>query len=192
MLMPHGEAVPDPAHTSSEPMFAEPESDQGPVDPVQEVIAGLQDQIEKLNKENAQLKDAALRAMAESQNSARRQRQELENFRKWSNESLVADLIPVLDNFDRTIQAVSKGASVESLAEGVNAIERQLRKVLEQYNVRRIDPVGEKFDPALHEAVVTHETAEHADDTVLEVLEAGYVIHDRLIRPSRVKVSKRP
>lgn len=130
--------------------------------------------------------------MAESQNMIRRFRQDAENQRRFAHEGLVRDLIPVMDNFDRTLAAVANGASLDAVADGVKAIEKQLGKAVENHGVQKLHPAGESFDPERHEAVVTHATDEHPEDTVLDVLEAGYVLHDRVIRPSRVRVSKKP
>lgn len=174
---------------SSEPPVLNPE----PTTPenLDDPSAELQARIAELEQEVAQLKDEKLRALAESQNMIRRFRQDTENQRRFAHEGLVRDLIPVMDNFDRTLAALAKGASAEAVAEGVRAIEKQLRKAVEAHGVKRIHPAGEAFDPERHEAVVTHATDEHPEDTVLDVLEAGYVLHDRVIRPSRVRVSKK-
>jgi len=177
-------------HISSEPpvLNPEPTEDVAQPDPSLELRA----RIAELEHEVVQLKDEKLRAMAEAQTMLRRFRQDAENQRKFAHEGLVRDLIPVLDNFDRTLAALAKGASAEAVADGVKAVEKQLRKAVESHGVQRIHPHGEVFDPEKHEAVVTHETDEHPDDTVLDVLEAGYLLHDRVIRPSRVRVSKKP
>lgn len=148
--------------------------------------------VAELEQENKDLRDQMLRAIADAQNTLKRFRLQSESDRRFAQEGLVRDLVPVLDNFDRTLAALEKGASPEAVADGVRAVEKQLRKAVESHGVRRIEPKGELFDPVVHEAVITHVTDEHPDDTVLDVLEAGYVLHDRVIRPSRVRVSKRP
>ena len=182
----------DPMFNDAEEVEASSEPTQleeaPPIDNTPVLLA----RIGELEHENLELKDQKLRAMAESQNTLRRFRAEAENQRKFAHEGIVRDLIPVLDNFDRTLAAIEKAATIEALTEGVKAIEKQLKKVIESHGVQRIDPQGEMFDPVMHEAVVTHASEEHPEDTILDVIEAGYVLHDRVIRPSRVRVSKKP
>ena len=148
--------------------------------------------IEKLKGENDSLKDAMMRAMAEAQNIRRRVQEQMQTERKYAAEGLVRDLIPVLDNFARTMDAINKGANAEKIAEGVAQIEKLMMKALEGANVVRVKSVGEAFNPEMHEALTTLETDEFADDTVVDEIEAGYMIHDRVIRPARVRVSKKP
>ena len=160
-------------------------------DPRDEQIAMLSKQVEVLAAALKEAKDEQLRAMAESQNVQRRMRQQHEIDRKYGAVPVIQDLIPVLDNFERTIQAGTKGASPESLIEGIRAIERQIAKVLEGHDLVRIEAKGQQFDPEFHDAIATLETNEHPDDLVIDELEAGYRIHDRVIRPARVRVAKR-
>ena len=110
--------------------------------------------------------------------------------RQYATESLVADLLPVLDNFDRSLASLESGASSESVLEGIKMVDRQLRSVLESQNLKKLYPEGEVFDPEQHEAIAVTPSEEHADDTVLHVLEAGYKLGDRVIRPAKVRVVK--
>lgn len=168
------------------------------LDPEISVEAGTdQDSRSELEKENenlrneiAETKDQMLRAVAELQNTIRRQRAEWDIQRKFASEGLLRDLIPSLDNLDRTLRAVEKGAGLEALVDGIKATSKQLNKVLENHHLKRIEPQGQMFDPELHEAIATNETDEHPEDTVTDVIEAGYILHDRVIRPSRVRVAK--
>lgn len=182
----------------------EPQFENGAEEPIEQGPAGdeqaqggealdVRDEIiAKLKDENDSLKDAMMRAMAEAQNIRRRTQEQMANDRKYATEGLVRELIPVLDNFGRTLAAVSSGASAEKIAEGVAQIEKQMLKALESANVVRIESVGQPFDPEKHEALVTVETDEYPDETVVDELEAGYMIHDRVVRPARVRVSKKP
>lgn len=104
-------------------------------------------------------------------------------------ESLVKELIPVLDNFERSIAAARRGSSTEAIIDGVTAVEKSLRRALEQYGLKRIESVGNPFDPEIHEAIATVETADYPADTVTDELEAGYVLAERVVRPARVRVS---
>ncbi|MCU0317228.1 MAG: nucleotide exchange factor GrpE [Fimbriimonadaceae bacterium] len=149
-------------------------------------------QIAALVIEREALKDQLLRAVAENQNVVRRLRDSFDKERKYAVEPLVSELIPVLDNFQRALSAAEKNASYENLLEGVKAIDKQIRRVLEQFQVTRIASVGSEFDPERHEALVVHETDEHPEDMVIDEIEAGYQMHEKVIRPARVRVSKKP
>lgn len=155
-------------------------------------VATEPDPIIKLKEENAALNDALIRAMAESQNIQRRLRSQIEQDRKYAIESLVKDLIPVLDNFGRSIAAAQRGSSPEAVLDGVVAIEKSLRRALEQYGLSQIESVGKPFDPGVHEAIATVETDEVAPETVTDEVESGYLLHDRVVRPSKVRVSVKP
>lgn len=148
--------------------------------------------IAELEAEVAGLRDQALRSVAEAQNVQKRARMQMDQERKFATEGLLRDLIPILDNFDRSLAAVEKGASLESVVGGLRTVDKQLRSVLERAGLKRVGSVGMAFDPAHHEAIVTHETEDHPEDTVLDEIEAGYVLHERVLRPARVRVSKRP
>lgn len=149
------------------------------------MIAALQMELESQ-------KDQMLRAMAEAQTIQRRLRTQMEQDRKYAAEPLARELVVALDNFTRSIKAAEAGASAEAILEGVRSIESQIRKALESVGVKKVESVGQHFNPEVHEAIVTHETDEHPDETVLDEIEAGYVIHDRVLRPARVRVSKQP
>ena len=164
---------------------------------VAEDLAALYDEIEKLTLERDEAKDQVLRTLADLQNYQRdfqnyrkRNQQEMAQFRLLATEQLVSDMLPVLDNFERTIAHVEAGATVESLVGGIKAVERQLRSVLESQNVRRIQSVGAPFDPELHEALGTETSTEHPDDTIVTEIEPGYKMGEKVIRPARVKVAK--
>ncbi|QYK53993.1 MAG: nucleotide exchange factor GrpE [Fimbriimonadaceae bacterium] len=151
-----------------------------------------EDIVAKLKAEVAALNDALMRTMAESQNIQRRLRNQMEQDRKYANESLMKEMIPVLDNFDRSIAAAQRGASPEAVIDGVVAVDKSLRRALEQFGLTRLEVVGKPFDPAIHEAIVAVETTEITPDTVTDELEAGYILADRVVRPARVRVSKAP
>lgn len=147
--------------------------------------------IAKLTSEREGLMDELLRTRADLQNFRRRTEQEKIQVRQMATEDLVTQLLPVLDNFDRALTSVGKGASLESVVEGIRMVERQLRSALESQRVTKIDSVGQPFDPAHHEAIATEHSDEHEEGTILHELEAGYKMADRVIRPARVKVVKK-
>jgi molecular chaperone GrpE len=150
------------------------------IDPRDEIIA-------KLSGE----KDHLLRMVAEQQTITRRLREQAEQQRKFAAEPVAKELIPVLDNFERTLRAAQEGASIEALTEGVRVIDRQLRKALEGAGISRIAALGAKFDPALHEAAAAIPNNDYDDETVIEEIAAGYQMHDRVIRPAQVVVSQK-
>ena len=155
------------------------------------------DEIEKLTRKIDQLQlelDNAnaerLRAIADFQNFRRRNQQDMAAFRQLATENFVSELLPVLDNFERTVEHLNAGVDPEKMLAGVGAVERQLRSVLESQNVKRIPTIGEPFDPEFHEAVGMEASEEHDDDIVTAELEPGYKIGSKVIRPARVKVAK--
>ncbi len=145
-----------------------------------------------LKDEVARTKDEMLRQLAEAQNIQRRLRQQMEQDRKYAIEGLVRELVPVLDNFDRSLAAADQGASPESVIDGIRAMQKSLHRALEPVGLVRVAAVGQVFDPEMHEALATVETTEIAPDMVTDEIEPGYMIADRVIRPARVRVSKAP
>ena len=149
----------------------------------------LQDQIRTLSSERDQFQSQVLRTMADFQNFRRRSEAENAQRAVYANEKFVTKLLPVLDNFERTMQHAEAGASFEALVEGIRAVERQLRQVLEGQGVSRIESTGKPFDPELHEALGFESDPEKEPNTVTTELEAGYRIGDKVVRPARVKVA---
>lgn len=166
--------------------------ESGGANEVDNDLTQLYDQIQKTIDERDQLKDQLLRTMADFQNFRKRTLDEKRQIEERANERFVLELLPVLDNFERGLGAAEAGGSLESVIEGIRAIDRQLRSVLEGQKVGRIAAAGQPFDPDLHEALATIETNEHPEGIVLDEIEPGYRLGDRVIRPARVRVSKKP
>lgn len=145
-----------------------------------------------LAQERDALRDQLLRAMADMQNFRRRVQQEKEETRKYATETLVAELLPVLDNFERTLAAVESGAGIETLVEGVKMVDKQMRSILESVKLSRIPSQGLSFDPEHHEAIAVEETDQHPEGTIIEELQPGYRIAEKVIRPARVRIAKKP
>jgi len=150
------------------------------------------DALAALQAENAALQDRALRALAEAENTRRRAERSVQDERQFAVTGLARELLPVLDNLRRAIvaseQTSSQGAS---LVDGVRATERLLMGVLQRIGVQRVDALGARFDPSRHEAMMEVDDPSIAPGAVADVLEEGYVIHDRLLRPARVTVTRR-
>lgn len=148
--------------------------------------------VEKLASELAQKQEELLRTMADFQNFRKRTQTEAAQLRKFATQSLVESLLPILDNFERTLRAAESGATMESLVGGVGAVERQLKSILEAQGLERIVSVGQPFDAEIHEALAVVATEDHEPDTVMDEIEAGYRMGDRIIRPAKVRVAGQP
>ncbi|WP_088346701.1 MULTISPECIES: nucleotide exchange factor GrpE [Rhodomicrobium] len=161
----------------------------------QEQAIRLAAEIETLKTENAELKDKSLRLIAEMENLRRRTERDKSEFAKYAISEFARDVVGVGDNIRRAIEAVPKEAVVSdpalsSLIEGVEVTERELLKVLERFQVKRFDPIGQPFNPHLHEAMTKIEVPNVAADTVVQVIHAGYMIDERVLRPAAVIVAK--
>ena len=147
-----------------------------------------------LLKENASLQDRLLRALAYAENTRRQASRTAGDARRFAIADFARELLVVVDNLQRTIDAADAQAPLATenaaLIEGVQATLRVLLRTLERFGVRRISALGERFDPYLHEAVMEVDDAAQPPGTVAQVVEQGYTIHGRLLRPARVVVSK--
>ncbi len=155
-------------------------------------MADLQTALERAEQEAAEQRDAMLRMHAEMENLRKRLIRDLERSRKRALEDIMNDLLPVRDSLEKGLQAAEEEASVESLREGKALIMRMLGKVMTDHGLEEIDPVGETFNPELHEAMSMIPSPEHAENEVMDVIQKGYRLHERLIRPARVVVSSGP
>lgn len=142
-----------------------------------------------LQQEVAELKDQLLRSHAELDNFRRRSRREAEDSQKYQALPVIRDLLPGIDNLQRAIDATEQTGDAQNLVEGVKMVAKQFQDVLKAHQAESIDPTGQPFDPNLHEALSQVPSAEHEPMTVLQVVEQGYRIHDRVIRPAKVIVS---
>ncbi len=133
--------------------------------------------------------DRVLRAQAELENFRKRSRRELDEQRRYANLSLLGDLLPVLDNLDRAMEAAQQADATSGLLEGVKMVSAQMLAVFEQYGCRPIDAVGIAFDPNLHESIGMEPSADLAAGIVTRVTRVGYQLHDRVVRPPQVLIS---
>ncbi|MCC3372772.1 nucleotide exchange factor GrpE [Cohnella sp. REN36] len=130
-----------------------------------------------------------LRVQADYDNFRRRTQKEKEELAQYASLKLVTSLLPVLDNFGRALQTGGESTDIAAFAKGVEMINRQLWQVLESEGLKLMEPVGEPFDPEIHQAIMQVESDEHEDGTVVEVVQPGYWLKDKVIRPAMVKVS---
>lgn len=145
--------------------------------------------IAELRKQAEDNHNRFLRAQADFDNYRRRTQKEKEELAQYASLKLVSQLLPVLDNFERALQSGGDAQGSDSFAKGVEMIYRQLMQVLEAEGLRRMDAAGTPFDPELHQAIMQVESEAHEEGTVVEVVQNGYWLKDKVIRPAMVKVS---
>jgi molecular chaperone GrpE len=153
--------------------------------------------VETLARESAEYKDKALRTLAEMENLRRRTEREVADSRTYGIASFARDILAVADNMDRSLQALdaelreTANAGVKALLDGVELTERELHKVLEKHGVKKFEPQhGEKFDPNLHQAMYEVANPSLPAGCVAQVVQSGYMIGERMLRPALVAVSK--
>jgi molecular chaperone GrpE len=149
-------------------------------------------EIEQLRRELEEKHGRYLRALADAENAKRRAQREREEYVRYANESLIRELVPVLDNLDRAIEAARARGGAASFVDGVELIQRELLKVLERFGVERYSALGAVFDPARHEAVSRVISATEPENTVVGETLRGYLLNGRVLRPAMVAVSAPP
>lgn len=156
---------------------------------VAETAAPVEDELARLTRELADKQDRLLRALADADNIRRRAQREREDYTRYANESLLRDLVPVLDNFDRALAAARTAGDAGGVVAGVELIQRELLRVLERAGVTRYSAMGERFDPTRHEAISRLVSTEAPPDTVIAETAPGYLLHGRVLRPAMVAVA---
>ncbi len=151
--------------------------------------APAESEIEALRTELNEANERALRIHAELENYRKRVARQIDDERRYANLPLIRDLLPVWDNVGRAIQAAEKTHQTASLLEGFKMVAGQLEDVLQRHHCTMIDALGEPFDPNLHEAISQQPTDEYPANTVLQVVQTGFRLYDRVVRPSQVIVS---
>lgn len=151
-------------------------------------------ELEAARAEATQNYDKLLRLSAEFENYKKRMQRQVEEYRKFANESLIKDLLSVVDNLERAMDASaqSQKESDQCMMQGLEMTLEEIRKVLKKYHVTPVEAMGKPFDPAFHEAVMQQPTDDCPDNTVIQEMQKGYMLHDRLIRPAMVVVSRAP
>jgi molecular chaperone GrpE len=134
--------------------------------------------------------DRLLRVSADFENYKKRSTREMEEFRKYANQSLLKEMLSVVDNLELAINSSSDGKNTDkTLIEGLNLTLNEILRVFEKFNVTPIEAQGKTFDPAYHEAVMREETDDYPENSVISEFQKGYLIHDRLLRPAMVVVA---
>jgi len=136
-------------------------------------------------------KDRVLRLSAEFENYKKRKQRESDEFKKFANETIFRQLLTVVDNLERAIFSTKENSDEGGLLEGVKLTHKEILKLFETFNVKPVEAENQPFDPNFHQAVTQEETDDFPENSVSKVLQKGYLLHDRLIRPAMVVVSKR-
>lgn len=161
-----------------------PSSAESPIDALTRRLAEAQQQAQDA-------KDAQLRTMAEFENSRRRLERDAQNSLKYANEKIIGELLAVVDSLELGMQAAAGAdGAARAMADGMQLTWRQLMSVLEKGGVQAVNPQGEAFNPELHQAMTMAESADLPPNHVLSVMQKGYRLHERLLRPAMVVVSK--
>tara|TARA_B100000676_G_C17897021_1_gene742446 strand:+ start:340 stop:990 length:651 start_codon:yes stop_codon:yes gene_type:complete len=158
---------------------------------------GLEARISELESELADAKDRSLRALADAENTRRRSEREVIDAKKYGPSNLVKDLLNVSDNLHRALEAVGEDIqeldeAVKNLVVGVKMVEKEMLDVFEKHGVKKLQPIGEKFNHDFHQAMYEVEDSGQPTGTIVELLQPGYVMHERLLRPAMVAIAKDP
>ncbi len=145
-----------------------------------------------LDPELAQLRETVLRQRAEFENFRKRAQREKEMIREAAAEVILSKLLPVIDNLERAITSAETAVDVKSVRDGVTMISTQLYRTLEAEGLQKVDALHQKFNPAMHDALITEERADVPDNHISEVLMSGYIYKEKLLRAAMVKVAKSP
>jgi molecular chaperone GrpE len=156
-----------------------------------EKIEELEKKLETAQEEAKETYDRLLRVSAEFENYKKRNEREMDDFRKFANESILKEILVLVDNLERAVNSSENQSDTDScVVEGVNLTINEIVKVFEKFSVKQIESLEKPFDPNFHQAVTQEETDEYPENIVLKEFQKGYMIHDRLLRPAMVVVSK--
>ena len=166
-----------------------PKADDTPSASADDNVKALETKLEAKEKEFNDIHDRLLRVTAEFENYKKRTAREVEDFRKFANQSLLREMLSVVDHIELAIQAATTNTgSDNSLLEGLTLTQKELLRILEKFNVKPIEAVGQPFNPEFHEAILQEPSDELPENTVLREMQKGYLINSRLLRPSLVVV----
>jgi molecular chaperone GrpE len=186
----------DPTARRDDDNIADAEPDTGGIAPAAQAAAEPPDPLAEATREAAEFKDKLLRTLAEMENLRKRTEREVADSRQYGIASFARDVLAVADNMHRALEAIGpelrQSADSKALVEGVELTERELLKVLEKHGVTKFSPLGEKFDPNFHQAMFEMPDASATPGSVAQVIQAGYKIGERVLRPALVAVAKAP
>jgi molecular chaperone GrpE len=180
--------------TTDDRVVEEPEvisvSEENTAQPIASSENTAEDQIRAAQEKTKEYYERMLRISAEFENYKKRSARETDSFRKFANESILKDLLPVVDNLERAISSSAAAGSEQCITEGVDLTLKEILRVLARYGVTPVEAQGKPFDPSIHEAVMQQESEEVPENTVLTEFQRGYTLHERILRPAMVVVSK--
>jgi len=170
----------------------EEETKEGAAEPEGESadVEALRQELDKQTKLAKYHLDQWKRTAADLENYRKRVEREREELRKFSLATLITELLPILDDFERAFQTLPATLSSLTWIDGVALIDRKLRVILERHGLKEIDALGKQFDPMFHEAVLQEENSAYPDGHVIAVLQKGYMLHDKVLRPAMVKIAR--
>ncbi len=166
---------------------------EGELEPAEEVVSDIEFLQNQLNKEkelSQTNKDLALRAQAEMDNLRKRTARDVENAHKYALEKFVNELLPIMDSLELGLSAAESAENIDDLREGMDLTIKMFNTAMDKFNVKAVDPQGEKFNPEQHEAVSMQEIEGAESGTVVTVMQKGYELNGRLVRPAMVVVAK--
>lgn len=175
--------------SAEEIMDGEPPAEAG-ADASRAGLEELQADLEKARGEAAEYLDNLKRLKAEFENFRKRMLREQSEFLKFAAQGVIGELLPVIDNFERALDQENHGDQFDDYKKGMRLVYGQLLEALAKEGLSMVEPVGQPFDPNLHEAVMQEESTEYPEGTVVRVLERGYVLRDRIIKHAKVSVAK--
>ena len=172
----------------------ENELDEGQTD--EDNVSSIEESNEELQTKNEELKDQLMRTLAESENLRKRTIKDVDQAKKYSHISFVRDLVSSVDNFKRALDSLPEDKAdlpepIKNLIIGLEIVEKEINSTFEKHNLKQISPLGEKFDYNFHQAMFEVPTNDTDPGIVIEVSQIGYLLHDRLVRPAMVGISKK-
>jgi len=183
------ETAPEAAEKDELKLKSEP--DQSTDDKTEKPLEDLAEKLKLKEQEAQENYDRLLRVSAEFENFKKRTSRDMEEFRKYSNQSLIKEMLSVVDNLELAMNSTNGHKTIDKgLLDGLAMTHKEILKIFKKFNVKPISTKGELFDPTFHEAVMQEETDEYPANTVINELQRGYLIHDRLLRPSMVVVAR--
>jgi molecular chaperone GrpE len=177
-----------PAAEDDKPVKSETEDANGA--DIENSLKEMEAKFEAKEEEAKETYDRLLRVTADFENFKKRSSREMEDFRKYANQSLLKEMLSVVDNLELAINSSKEDKNADkNMIEGLNLTLNEILRVFEKFNVKPIEAQGQTFDPAYHEAVMREETDDYPENTVISEFQKGYLIHDRLLRPAMVVVA---
>lgn len=178
---------------SEAPSEAPSEDQSKKIQDLNAMIANLEEALIQAKDESKHASDDALKHLAELENFKKRKQQEVDTFKKYASESVVLEILSILDTFELACQIPEEQKNNETLAQfiqGFALILKQFQQTLERLNVTEVNPINESFDPNLHQAIAQEKKKEYRSNMVISVMQKGYKLHNKLIRPAMVSVSE--